>query len=327
MTTQASKKKTKPEYEVFKLIDDMPSEKYHSISGTYSSSQLKKIVEDPELFYQYYVTKEVEQGDNPAFAIGTAFHTEILEPHLFGKECAVFEGSRRGNVWKEFEEANKHKAIITKSEYDSKVAPMVTAVRNSPIAMDLIKQGKPEISVFIDIYVYLGEVYSNGHILTENGWEKTKNKKYDKYGFKLTIKCRSDVLGDDFILDLKSTSSGVKNPHIVSKLVFDLMYDLSAAMYLDVFSIALGRQLTKFYWTFASKKLPSVSRTYLATAKSIKVGRAKWRKAVLEIAYYTTYNWDLPDTLVMLDAPDWENKWLKEFEKEEISEENAESAL
>ena len=94
------------------LLLDLPSDEYHGTPDTWSSSNLKTANEDMETFIKKYVTKEIPREHINAFDIGTYFHTSILEPHKLDEECAVWGNQRRGKEWEEFQEKNKHKAII-----------------------------------------------------------------------------------------------------------------------------------------------------------------------------------------------------------------------
>lgn len=298
------------------LIYDLPSSDYHSGEGTFSSSQLKTILEDPEIFYKKYVSKEIEKEELAAFDIGTYFHTAVLEPHLLEEECAVFEGIRRGKAWEEFKEANAKKTIITKSEY-AQAMTIINAVRNSPVAMGYLDVSKPEVSAFITLIIYCGEVYCQGKVLDiARGWVESDFTP-PPTATQITIKCRADALGDNFILDLKSTAGNVKNEHTMRGKVSSYSYDLSAAMYLDVFSMAMGKRLDSFLWTFASKDVGNC-KTYVASRENIMVGRAKWKKAVLLIAHYIDKNWVFEDSLGVLEPNYYEREWLQTKEENDL---------
>ena len=82
---------------LYELIEGMSNEDYHKIAEKeeerfYSSSQLKDIIGDPEVFYKKYITGEIPRKHMPAFDVGSAYHCEILEPHLLEKEFITFSG-------------------------------------------------------------------------------------------------------------------------------------------------------------------------------------------------------------------------------------------
>jgi hypothetical protein len=303
------------------LIDDMTSEAYHSHKVSYSSSQLKSMLEDPEVFYKKYITKEIERESIPAFDIGTYFHTAILEPEKLTLECAVYGGIRRGKEWEAFKITNEGKAIITKSEL-TQAETLVRAVRASKLALGYLTQGKPEISVFVDLYIYESTIYCNGSFLDSfSGWTPTIASEFqaakDK-GVKLTIKVRADLLGDSgFILDLKSTTGNVKQDHAMRAKISSYCYDLSASLYLDIFTIATGKTYDTFIWTFASKDF-GTCRNYVASSKNIAIGRAKWMKAILLLSKYIKQGWEFEEELYTLEPSYFELSWITEDIETEI---------
>lgn len=288
--------------------DEISSEQYHSIEGTYSSSQLKDC-DDPEYFYKKYIAKEVEKVHIPAFDVGTYFHTSLLEPEKIQSECAVFTGIRRGKEWDAFQATHAGKAIITDSEH--KVAlGLVKAVQDSPVSMGRLKRGDSEVSGFIQLRVVGSFVYA----IT---WKKRLDKfgwvdcKIPAKGTDVWMKVRADKLADDFILDLKSTTGNAKDANLMRKKVADLNYDLSAALYLDIFSAVREKIVSNFIWTFASKDYFN-ARSYLASQDMILIGRAKWKKAVVALAEGIENSWKFEDSMGILNPPPWEYEIIKE---------------
>lgn len=289
------------------LIFDLPSDQYHGQKGSYSSSQLKTMLEDPELFYKKYITKEMAKEESSAFDTGTYFHCAILEPHRLNEECAVFTGVRRqGSAWDAFKLANAGKAILTNNDLE-KAETLIKAVKESPIAMKYLLNSEVEVSAFIDVYVFYGQIYtaitkeSFGpvvHVLSLNGWTVT-NTELDilqEFAVKIRLKVRADSIrvGEGIISDLKSTTGNCKSEHAVKEKVASYEYDLSASLYLDVFSASTGDVYDTFAWIFASKDLGNC-KTWLASEKQKQVGRIKWRKAVLLLARYLSTDWAFED--------------------------------
>lgn len=294
------------------LVRDMSSEAYHSHPNTFSSSQLKTILEDPEMFHRKYITKEIERESNSAFDIGTYFHTAILEPDKLTLECAVYTGVRRGKEWDAFKLLNVGKAIITSSEL-LQAENLIKAVKKSKIASHFLSKGEAEISCFADLYVYAENIYCNESILTIDGWI-IDSAGFDlafKHGLKITIKVRADLLGNEgFILDLKSTTGNVKSEHTMRTKISAYSYDLSASLYLDVFTIATGKTYDKFIWTFASKDYGNC-QNYVSSSDNTKIGRVKWMKAILLLAICIKNEWKFDDEMRILEPQFFEREHLK----------------
>ena len=301
------------------LIFDMPNPEYHGASNTYSSSQLKTMLEDPEVFYKKYITKEIARESMPAFDVGTYFHTAVLEPEKLDEECAVFGGGiRRGKEWDDFKAKSGSRAIITKSEKET-ADKLISAIKDSPICMGFLDSSKPEVSAFIEIYVFGEDVYSIkedvAYVLVSVGWVPSLDIEPDSlkdFGTKIILKTRADALGigTGIISDLKSTTGNCKNAYEMQGKVNSYQYDLSAALYLDVFSMASNEDYHTFVWLFASKDMGN-ARAYRATDKNIMVGRAKWKKAIMDLAFYINNNWTFTDSLGEIGPSVYALEWLE----------------
>lgn len=313
------------EIQLFKSVMDMSNEDYHAIregdERAYSSSQLKDMLDDPELFYRKYITKEIEKEEVAAFDVGTYIHAAILEPETLEQQCAIWTGSvRRGKDWDAFKEANAGKAIITMSELE-KAQNAINGIKNSPIAMSVYSGGAAEVSVFIEVTVVGEDIYcidgGRALVLRENGWAAIDPATIDfsKGAIKFKIKCRADYLADgDYIADIKSTTGNPKAEHSIQSKVREYKYDMSAALYLDVFNAAAlfeGKGLIQdFLWTFATKDYP-MSKTWAASEKQLMVGRAKWKKAAIELSRCLATNWSFDDSVGVIEPAAFEEDWLK----------------
>ncbi len=303
-----------PSYKLHKAIYDLSSEGYHSIKGTYSSSQLKDILDDEETFIKKYIERSVEKEHIAAFDVGNYFHTGILEPHKLRTDCVVYDGKvRRGSEWDKFKGQHKNKVILTPSQRDQAIR-LIESVQDSPVAMGYIKRGKPEVSLFTEIWVDGGEIYSpkyNKVLDLSGGWLDTSELP-GKF-VKLIIKVRADSLGDDFVLDLKSTTGNARSEASMRGKITYYKYELSASLYLDMFSLLKGFQMDQFIWTFASKDAFNC-KSYRASRHNLLVGRAKWMKAILKMVECQRNDWQLHDSLGTLEPEQFQLEWIKEKE-------------
>lgn len=292
-----------------RLIRDMSSDTYHSTVGTWSSSQLKDINEDEEHFIKKHVKKEIAREDNEAFGTGNHFHTTMLEPHKLASEFVVFSGKARyGKNWDIFKKKHSGKCIVTQKQVEVS-NEMAKAVKASPVSMKYLK-GEPEISLFTKLVVSGGHIYAPQFKkkLLREGWVPY-SKEIGK-GFELIVKVRADCLGSDFISDLKSTSGKATSHHSVRLSISKYNYDLSAALYLDMFSL-MKESVQDFIWIFASKTNPCAA-AYRATEDNILVGRAKWSWAVKRLADLHAANWEIVDYLREIEPLPHEREWLRE---------------
>lgn len=303
------------------LRSDLSSEEYHSMPDSFSSSQLKTMLEDPEKFYKDYVTRENPKKEASSLNVGTYFHTAILEPELLLVENAVFTGAKRiGKEWDKFRVDNVGKNIITSSELDN-AEILINAVKNSKVAMAHIDGYEKELSAFIDVVVFGDEIFTtlpNGELVSlgRSGWitvEELQLEDIVEFGTKLRIKVRADAINrkTKIISDLKSTSGNCKNEYEMRSKIDSYSYDLSASLYLDIFSATTGDKFETFAWIFASKDFRNC-KTWYASPKNVMIGRNKWKKAVLDLAYYINKDWVFEDTIGVLEPSFYQMEWIKE---------------
>lgn len=286
------------------LIFDMTSQEYHSTPNTYSSSQFKDIGDDEELFIAKYIDKTIKREELDAFDVGNYFHTAVLEPHKLREDFVVFQKKvRRGAEWEAFKNKYKDKMIITPNQIET-ATKLVEAVEKSDVAMAYIKRGKPEVSLFVNLIVddstdriiaphFNKYLYGRGL----DGWKDLDTKAVG--GVAITVKVRADSLGDNFILDLKSTTGNAKSLNTVRGKISYYQYELSASLYVDLFSL-VNPKVKDFIWTFASKDFYN-SKSYKASREMILVGRAKWTQALYKIATCMRNDWQVYDTMGLLE--------------------------
>ncbi len=160
-----------------------------------SYSALSQFSKSPNHLLSYW---KDEFEPTPAMLFGSLLHKLILEPETFSETYAIFDGTRRGNVWNEFKALNENKTIVTLKEYNTALKTFKNAKKSNMLKELLMKTNEAE-----------------KHI------EWTYNDmKYHGY---------CDMIGDDFIADIKIVADAGE------KFARDLRYNdysLQAAMYL-----------------------------------------------------------------------------------------------
>lgn len=249
------------------IIPGLPNGVYHSNSSHYSSSVLKVALQDPLLFFEQYikgVSKEVSDSTQSNFDFGSLLHTMLLEPEKLNDEFAFFTGARRaGREWDLFSFENRDKIIITSSQ--KYVADrMVAQFSAQEVVNDkgelvkgpqLFTRGEPEESIFTEI----------------DG---------------LPIKVRPDyrVEKDLAILDLKTCAGCPNTVGEAKSLVYNMYYQLSAALYVDALKEVTGKDYS-FYWVFLSKTDYKLN-VYKASPDTLAQGRDLYKQAIESIKYW-----------------------------------------
>lgn len=129
-----------------------PAEVYHAKAQDYLSSHaLADFRHCPQLFHQKKLGL-IERPDRPAFAIGRAVHSLVLEGEAqFEREFAVGgpinpkTKAPFGSNTKAFAEwqASHGKTVLTEAQYDL-VSVMAMSVREHELASQLLAEGEPE---------------------------------------------------------------------------------------------------------------------------------------------------------------------------------------
>ena len=101
-----------------------------------SFSSLKAFARSPLAFLDY---KNNRKPPTPAMQFGTMVHRAILEPEKYSRTVAVYEGRRAGNAWKDFQEQNADKDIVTAKEAMD-IRLLAHRVQEHPYANEMVKQ-------------------------------------------------------------------------------------------------------------------------------------------------------------------------------------------
>lgn len=278
---------------------DLPNSEYHKPlfkkKRYFSSSQLKTMLQDPQLFHSKYILGENEAlKQSDALVIGSYYHAGVLEPHLLGEEFAIYGKVRRGSEWDKFRQANEGKDILTEKNLEVAEALIQTTLKNERVN-ELLLNGEPEVSFFGNLCGLPAKI------------------RFDFFGF------------DGYGLDLKSTGKNARSVYDIQSSVEAFNYDMSAAMYMDLFNVWAeengARKMTEFFWPFASKTMNNC-QVYRAALDSdlIEVGRRKYQRAIELIKEHSENNWAFPDTVEELAPIRYvSDNWLTERPKKEVT--------
>lgn len=251
----------------------MSNENYHSDNGYYSSSALKMLLTNPELFYHMYIKKENKKESNKDhFDLGTAIHSKILEPEKFSSQISFYTGIKRGKAWEDFKSNNEGK-IVLGDLAEVKLNRMEESILKSE-GKNFVTGGKSEVSLFT----------------------KIKGRK---------VKVRADHFKfGEFISDLKSMSG------VITELSFmqqcdRYKYALSAALYFDAFNaISFDGEMPfqnfrDFYFVVTSTDFDD-TKTFRCTPEFLEEGRKQYLEAFSLLDKYELNNWDFHKGIIDL---------------------------
>jgi exodeoxyribonuclease VIII len=160
-----------------------------------------KVLGDSPLHYQHALA--VDRKVTPALLAGLAGHTATLDPDNFMRHYVLCDlPARRGNKWKEFQDAHPNKTILFEADYANALA-IRDAVQRHPVARALLAAcPERELPVF---------------------WPDPDTG--------IRCKARLDALGPGIITELKTTKSLI--PRTWQQQAARLMYHGQMAMQRD----------------------------------------------------------------------------------------------
>lgn len=258
----------------------MTNAEYHRHPAI-SKGHLDAIAKSPAHYKARYIDG-IKPDYSPAFVIGSAAHSLILEPENFARDFAVApEGiNRRTNEgkaqWAEFESNAGRRTIIDAETYQQAKA-IAAAVHRHPAAGRLFEIGEAERSIITTD--------------SETGAQ---------------IKCRTDWLDHQgLIVDVKTTEDA--SPDGFAKSIANYRYHVQAAWYWDCIEAAYDVEPAGFVFVAVEKKPPYAVGVYLIGPDSMSVGRQLARRDLRRlIACRDANHWpDYGDDVQSIEIPRW----------------------
>ena len=255
---------------------------YHGGPGT-SKSALDAIANASPLhfWYKYVNPERVRAEPTPAMVMGSAVHSAVLEPDLFPLEYvqAPTGINKRTNAGKAefaaFEAANKGKTVLDVEDFATCLA-VRDAVHRHPVAAGLLTGGKAEQSFFA-IDPETGEL----------------------------IKCRTDYMAGDMIIDLKTTKDA--SPSEFAKSVANFRYDVQQAWYNHVLECAFGEHPETWAFLAVETSPPyAIGIYYLDPFDVMRAKTSALKDLARIVAHKKSGEWpDYGHSVQQLTLPGW----------------------
>jgi len=245
-------------------LNDISNSDYHADKSYLSSTSLKKLLKDPEVFYKEHFLGEGENKSSNAFDEGSYAHTLILEPHMVKEEYAFFEGWRKyGKDWDAFltKHGDSGKILLSKPQR-VRVEKLIDVYDQMEVAKELISGGFPEQTV--------------AGTLSD-----------------VPIKVRADYINVDrgYIADVKTTGRA-GDLDSFKYTISDYSYQLSGALYSMMFEKFYGKPFD-FYFIVLSKKevtcdVYKMSSDTMAEGKAMVIEGLSLYKKCLKTGLWTS---------------------------------------
>lgn len=265
------------------IYTDLSNAEYHGGPGV-NKSLLDIVARSPMHAKFYLESREAGERSPPtaAQALGTAFHSLLLEPEDFAATYIVApKFDRRTKVGKEeaaaFEAEHAGKTPIDQETHDT-LFGMARAVQAHPAAKALLAApGKAEQSVY---------------------WT-------DELTGEL-CRCRPDFWREDgIIVDVKTSEDA--SPEGFAKSLVNYRYHVQAPWYCDGIEAATGEAPKGFVFLVVEKKPPFAVAVYALDAESMALGRIAARENLDTLARCRSSGvWPgYGDTIQQLGVPQW----------------------
>lgn len=267
------------------LKKNMPNDEYHAHSAVSRSGLMKIHNQSP-----YHFKHEKDNGgiqETDALRLGGAFHTLVLEPHLFESQYHIFEKpDLRTKTGKErmaeIKEQAGDKTLLNADEHANMLA-MAKSITEQPAAKKLIhEKGIVEGSFF----------YQDD----ETGVE---------------VKARPDWHVPELITDLKTAESA--NPRAFEKKIVDYGYDVQVYMTMKALEKYYGEAPEAFVFVVVEKKPPYACAFYIADADVIAYGKRRYEDIMAVYAHCVkTGDWyGYGNNIQPISLPYWAMKQME----------------
>lgn len=227
---------------------------YHSKKEYIGSSSLKKAAIS---MAHFHAAMSLEVQKTAAMDNGTLLHELFLEQDIekYVARPLKEDGSliaSNTTIYKEFLAKNPNKTPIHPDLFNN-MYDALTAFADNKTAMKLLKGATIEHSA-----------YAVDH---ESG---------------LLIKARPDILGTDYIVDLKTT--GKILDHHYERTIFSSQYDFQLAHYAETVFATTGQKIKNYYVIAVEQNYPFASKIYKIHSGDIDTQKVIRRQYLNEIA-------------------------------------------
>ena len=262
----------------------LTNSEYHSHSA-WSQSQLKCLLESPELFHGRYILQPPKwpHPETASMALGTLVHGLLLGGESvieIPPEALTSNGQRRGKAWEAFCAANAGAILVKPEEYALARGIADNVLANPTAARILAADGPAEESLF---------------------WTDAETS--------LALRARPDKLaifpsGEVIVADLKVVRdpTGKGFPYAIE----DYGYAVQAAFYLDAVELVGGKAPDAFVFVAVRNDPPYECRVWELADSAVELGREQYRRALADLSRrLVTQDWKSPgaDDCQTIDLP------------------------
>lgn len=265
---------------------ELTNEEYHGDKSYLSRSSLMDYDKSPYTYWARHINPDRPKKETtPAMQFGSAFHTMMLEPHLFDEEYAVKPprvllkdvGRETYDAFKKKEEELEHsKKIILSDDEFLLLANMRLRFEANAEAMQLIEGARIENSFF---------------------WQDEHSG--------LLLKARPDILHENMIVDLKTCSDA--SPRAYQHEMVKYGYHVQGAMIRDAVEAIEGRRINNIINICVETKYPHHMAIYIIDEFALEQAHVKYKNICLDMKSSLIENKFKDHGIKKIGLPLWAN--------------------
>jgi hypothetical protein len=265
------------------IYTDLSSDDYHNDKHSISRSSLMDFKRNKRKYW----AKHLDPNRPPAetkesWIFGTAFHTLILEPHLFDENYFIMppkvlkrDNEELFNVHKQAEKEAEEtkKQVLSFSEHE-RLRSMQEAIRSNERARKLVEAACYESSYF---------------------WKDEHSG--------LMLKARPDILNGNIYIDLKTIDDA--SPHSFQKSMAQYGNHIQCAMVRDGVYELSGEKLSACINLCIETKWPHCIGIYIIDDAAIESGHIEYKNLLLDMKSCITDNTFSDYDICTIGLPNW----------------------
>jgi exodeoxyribonuclease VIII len=272
------------------VFHDLDNDAYHWHKAI-SRSGVVEFMKSPANYWNaYHNDDRPKKESTQAMNFGTAFHTLMLEPHLFEKQFVVkpeqvflkdTDRETFDNYKAYMAKLAKSKKIILSIDEMATLHHMKNSIEKHPQAMELISHAKYEHSIF---------------------WTDEDTG--------LELKTRPDAWHHNMTVDLKTIISA--DPRTFQSAMVSHGYHIQSAMMREGIRAATGDDILNHIFVCVEKTFPFLVSVYILDETALEAAHNTLRRVLSEIKFcYESNQWPGYETQT-IGLPNWAMKNIED---------------
>lgn len=263
---------------------DLSSSDYHADKTSFSRSALMDFDESPRRYWAKHLNPDrPPKEDTPSLIFGRAFHTLVLEPHLFDKEYIIKPdpvllkdvGKKAYDLYKNTVEYIEKSGlqVLSHSDFERLCAMRDSLFRNER-ARALVGEAIYESSYF---------------------WEDEHTG--------LILKCRPDILHNNMYVDLKTIGNASASSYQREMALYN--YHIQGAMVREGVRRLTGNKIDAVINICVEKTYPYSIGIYIIDEDALEWGKIRYKNICLEIKHAIAHNEFTDYPIQTISLPKW----------------------